>query len=76
MKRGPLRKRIREFVESGGARALFEEFRRWGAEIAHGADPIEALHGHLCGPKCWHWGAMTEEEKERLRKAPWNQTQK
>lgn len=22
--------------------------------VANGADPIEALHGHVCGPKCWH----------------------
>jgi len=21
---------------------------------ARGLDPIEAMHGHVCGPTCWH----------------------
>ena len=40
---------------------------------AHGADPIEALSGHLCGPRCWHWEALSEERRQELLKAPWNQ---
>jgi hypothetical protein len=39
-----------------------------------GGDPIEALHGHRCGPDCWHkqglwigskppcWHALTEDQ--------------
>ena len=40
---------------------------------AHGADPVEALSGHLCGPGCLHWGSLSEERKRKLLKAPWNQ---
>lgn len=45
----------------------------WWAAVRAGADPIEALHEHHCGPPCWHWETLPEHEKEKLRKAPWNQ---
>lgn len=41
--------------------------------VKAGADPIEAMNGHLCGPKCLHWSAMSKEQQAKLRKAPWNQ---
>ena len=47
--------------------------RLYAEVVAAGADPIEALHGHLCGPTCMHWDAMTPERQALLRKAPWNQ---
>jgi len=34
--------------------ALREALREWNKNVAAGADPIEALHGHICGPNCWH----------------------
>jgi len=35
-------------------RALRETLREYNKNVAAGADPIEALHGHICGPNCWH----------------------
>ncbi len=35
-------------------RALREAMREYNKNVAAGADPIEALHGHICGPNCWH----------------------
>jgi hypothetical protein len=52
---------------------LAMQARLYAEVVAAGADPIEALHGHLCGPKCWHWDSMTRERRELLKKAPWNQ---
>lgn len=40
--------------------------------VKAGADPIEAMNGHLCGPKCMHWEYMSKEQQAKLRKAPWN----
>lgn len=28
--------------------------RDWKKRVDSGADPIEAMHGHQCGPNCWH----------------------
>mgnify|MGYP001397528267 CR=1 FL=1 len=33
---------------------LFGALRDWAKLVSDGADPIEALHGHKCGPTCWH----------------------
>jgi len=30
------------------------EVKRYVRDVEAGADPIEALHGHVCGPDCWH----------------------
>lgn len=35
-------------------RELRKAFREYDRKVAAGADPIEALHGHVCGPGCWH----------------------
>ena len=51
---------------------LWDRAKYWAEAVEHGADPIEAMHGHLCGPDCMHWDAMSEERKAKLRKAPWN----
>ncbi len=53
--------------------SLFKDVAEYLVNVKAGADPVEALHGHLCGPKCWHWDAMTEERRAELLKAPWNQ---
>lgn len=48
-----------------GFRAAFEMFlsdprkyiaalKDWKKLVDEGADPIEAMHGHKCGPDCWH----------------------
>jgi hypothetical protein len=52
---------------------FFSALAEWYELVSHGADPIEAMHGHLCGPRCWHWDALPEERKVELMKAPWNQ---
>jgi len=52
---------------------LVDKAKFWVEAVGYGADPIEAASGHLCGPKCMHWETMSEEQRELLRKAPWNQ---
>lgn len=37
--------------------------------ISAGADPIEALHDHVCGPDCWHWPAMSEKRRAECLRA-------
>lgn len=51
---------------------LYDRARSLAEAVAHGADPIEAMHGHLCGPDCMHWDTISAERKAKLRKAPWN----
>lgn len=51
---------------------LLDELKKYANAVSQGADPIEALHGHLCGPTCWHWDSLSEERKAELMKAPWN----
>jgi hypothetical protein len=55
---------------------LYDQAKLWAAAVEHGADPIQAMHGHLCGPKCMHWETISVERKAKLRKAPWNQGSK
>jgi hypothetical protein len=31
-----------------------EELKRYVRDVRAGADPIEALHGHVCSASCWH----------------------
>lgn len=50
----------------------FVDLVEWLRSVQYGADPIEALHGHRCGPKCWHWEALSEAERKVLMQAPWN----
>jgi hypothetical protein len=45
----------------------------WKTVVRYGADPIEAISGHLCGPNCLHWTSLSEERRRVLLKAPWNQ---
>ena len=52
---------------------LYDRAKLWADAVSHGADPIEAMHGHLCGPECMHWAAMSKERQAKLKKAPWNQ---
>ncbi len=33
---------------------VVDGLREYVKLVAAGADPIEALHGHVCGPDCWH----------------------
>jgi len=51
---------------------LYDRAKLWADAVSHGADPIEAMHGHLCGPECEHWETMSAERKAKLRNAPWN----
>jgi hypothetical protein len=38
-----------------------DDVRRYVRDVRGGADPIEALHGHVCSAECWHGqaGAVT-----------------
>jgi hypothetical protein len=40
----------------------------YAVEVAK-ADPIEAMHGHYCGPGCFHIDLLTADEREALMKA-------
>jgi len=51
---------------------LAAKFKQYAENVRDGADPIEAMSGHLCGPHCMHWGTMSEEQRKKLKKAPWN----
>jgi hypothetical protein len=45
---------LREIVK-GLVRAIRSgELARFARDVEAGADPIEAMHGHVCGPGCWH----------------------
>lgn len=52
----------------------FDSIKQYLSNVSLGADPIEAASGHMCGPKCMHWDSMSEERRQKLMKAPWNQT--
>lgn len=34
--------------------AALDEVKRYVRDVRGGADPIEALHGHVCSAECWH----------------------
>jgi hypothetical protein len=34
--------------------AAIAEVKRYARDVAAGADPIEAIHGHVCSKDCWH----------------------
>lgn len=36
------------------AKEFFKALRDWWKLVKAGADPIEAMHGHVCSPSCWH----------------------
>lgn len=65
-------KKIWDFVREQKVGDLVDQFQQYSENVANGADPIEALSGHLCGPHCWHWDNIDENRRARLRKAPWN----
>jgi len=45
---------LREIVK-GLVRAVKSgELARFARDVEAGTDPIEAMHGHKCGPDCWH----------------------
>jgi len=52
---------------------LMDIVKEYVEQLGDGADPVEALSGHLCGPGCWHWDTMSDERKRELLRAPWNQ---
>jgi hypothetical protein len=31
-----------------------DDVKRYVSDVRGGADPIEALHGHVCSAECWH----------------------
>jgi hypothetical protein len=47
---------------------FFAELNRISRAVQKGADPIEAMHGHICGPKCWH-RALTPRPAKRKRRS-------
>jgi hypothetical protein len=45
---------------------LVDAFSEYARLVRDGADPIEAMHSHLCGPNCWH-EQMKSSLKSRRR---------
>jgi hypothetical protein len=48
------------------AKFLANDLQRWARLVERGADPIEALGGHECGPGCWHWEHMPEDKRAEI----------
>lgn len=65
-------RRAWEYLREQKVGDLYDRAKFWADAVGYGADPIEAMHGHLCGPECMHWETMSAERKAKLRKAPWN----
>ena len=51
--------------------ALHELARFLHAVTKANADPVEAMHGHYCGPGCWHY-AMHPDPAAWKRERGWN----
>lgn len=47
-------KRLFRLLFGPEGKQLRKDLTRYLDAIDQGADPIEALHGHVCGPDCWH----------------------
>jgi hypothetical protein len=47
-------KTINDRVRELGFAGVVREFVRYFRDIEAGADPIEAMHGHICDANCWH----------------------
>lgn len=65
-------RRAWEYLREQKVGDLYDRAKFWADAVSYGADPIEAMHGHLCGPECKHWETMSAERKAKLRSAPWN----
>ena len=46
-------------------KGVIEEVKRYVRDVEAGADPIEALHGHICSPECWHQQLRTVSNKNK-----------
>lgn len=49
--------------------AFLAEMQRILQSIKNGNDPIEALHGHICRPDCWHNAKIKIPKPKRARRA-------
>lgn len=74
--RDPRIQQIWEVLREQKLGDIVDRFKEYADNVRDGADPIEAMHGHLCGPKCWHWEFLDEKQKEKLLRAPWNRPKK
>lgn len=50
------------------ADGLMGAFRRLCDDLDAGADPIEAMSGHVCSVRCWHYELGDEAQRERIRR--------
>lgn len=65
-KRKSWREVIRQFYPDGDvAGGIIRDLKRYVNAVKGGADPIEAMHGHICGPHCWH-----EQMKKAMGQKP------
>jgi hypothetical protein len=65
-KRKNWREVIRQFYPEGDvAKGIIRDLKRYVNAVNAGADPIEAMHGHICGPDCWH-----EQMKKTMGQKP------
>lgn len=49
----PVWRKLLDTVLADPQKAL-DDVRRYVRDVEAGVDPIEALHGHICSPECWH----------------------
>ena len=47
---------------------LWAAYTKYVRAIEAGADPIEAMHGHYCGPTCIHNSGLSPAELEAERR--------
>jgi hypothetical protein len=40
--------------------------REYLADVSAGEDAIEAMHGHLCSPSCWHYMGGTASARTHI----------
>ena len=55
-----------DYAKEAGVGEKLREYA-YAVEVAK-ADPIEAMHGHYCGPGCMHVDFLNADERERLKK--------
>jgi hypothetical protein len=49
-------------------KAVVDGVKKYISDVENGADPIEALHGHVCSPKCWHQQIYSKNWPDRCPK--------
>lgn len=43
-----------------------QKVKQYLDDVSAGEDAIEAMHGHLCNPGCWHYVMGNDATKKRI----------